>query len=257
MGPREEVGTFCVTDDQGTIECGQEAGRSMTQKPMGTSIGIVCADAREAMSASLDGEALGITQTALDDHVARCGPCGLWRAQTADMAPSMRLRSVAVPDLTESVLNAIARDPHVSVGAALVRGKCQILRAGLAISAIAQILLVLPQLFASADTPGARVGWEMASFEIAVAAGYVYAAWRPNRAANFLPVAATLAACLVLVGVRDVYENPTMLAYNLGHLLVVVQVGLLWGLTRIVPVALRRPGTRDSAVEMVPDRVGA
>ena len=113
------------------------------------------------------------------------------------------------------------------------------MRVALAFSAVVQLLLALPFLFNSAHQVPfgmgddiARLGWEMASFQLALAAGYLGVAWRPAGAKAMLPAAAVLAACLVLSGVRDVMLDPMTFTHHVGHLLPVAQVALMWGMVR-------------------------
>jgi hypothetical protein len=72
----------------------------------------------------------------------------------------------------------------------------------------------------------------MASFDIAVAVGFALAAWRPERARAFVPVAFVLAACLAATSVMDISDGATHLAHEVGHLAALAQALLLWALSR-------------------------
>ncbi|MBM0225465.1 hypothetical protein, partial [Micromonospora sp. ATA51] len=115
-----------------------------------------------------------------------------------------------------------------------VRARRQVLRVAVAVAAVAQLAIALPILLAGfgveADPHTSR---EMASFDAALAVGFALAAWRPERARAFLPVALVLAVCLAGTSAVDVARSSTALVHELGHLAAVVQAGLLWALGRV------------------------
>ena len=108
------------------------------------------------------------------------------------------------------------------------------LRWALGLSAVTQLLLALPDLFAE---PGAgdaamHTGREMASFDVAVAIGFLFVAGRPAWARALVPVAVALAGCLLLTSSIDVVDGAARLGHELNHLLAGVQAVLLWLLAR-------------------------
>jgi predicted anti-sigma-YlaC factor YlaD len=66
-----------------------------------------------------------------------------------------------------------------------------------------------------------------------MAVGFALAAWRPERARGFVPVAAVLVAALAATSVIDVAAAQAAPAYETAHLVAVVQASLLWGLARV------------------------
>ncbi|HEY0698391.1 MAG TPA: hypothetical protein VGD43_11350, partial [Micromonospora sp.] len=151
---------------------------------------------------------------------------------------AVRVQVAQVPDLTAQVLAAVAADPRRPVAArdrrAALRGHRQILRVAVAVAAVAQLLIALPTLLAglgvSVDPHTSR---EMASFDIALAVGFVLAAYRPERAQAFVPVAFVLAVCLAGTSLVDIVNSTTALVHEIGHLVAVAQAGLLWALGRV------------------------
>jgi predicted anti-sigma-YlaC factor YlaD len=109
-----------------------------------------------------------------------------------------------------------------------LRSRRTVLRAALAVAAFVQVALAVPVL-AGADLHLSR---EIASFEVAMAVGFALAAWRPQRARGFVPVAAVLATALALTSVVDVVSAQTEATYEAGHLVAMVQAVLLWALAR-------------------------
>src|SRR3954463_12706860 len=78
-----------------------------------------CPRFREAISARLDGEALGMPAAELDVHLDRCAACSDWSAQAGLVTRRAGLAAApAVPDLTATVLAALPRElPGVAAAA--------------------------------------------------------------------------------------------------------------------------------------------
>ncbi|GAB3171749.1 putative anti-sigma-YlaC factor YlaD [Micromonospora palomenae] len=195
-----------------------------------------CDDVRVALSARLDGEDPQAPAAALEAHTASCADCRSWLARAEQVTRLTRVRSVQVPDLTARVLAAVAADPVLAARspAAVRAARRQVLRVAVAVAAVAQLAIALPMLLAglgvAADPHTSR---EMASFDVALAVGFALAAWRPERARAFLPVALVLALCLAGTSVVDIANSTTALVHEVGHLAAVVQAGLLWALGRV------------------------
>ncbi|HLV58439.1 MAG TPA: zf-HC2 domain-containing protein [Natronosporangium sp.] len=190
-----------------------------------------CEQVREALSARLDGEETGMAAARLEAHLAGCAGCAAWLAQAERLDRMVAHAQPVPPDLTAGILAAVAADPRTrsrQAAEAVRRTRRMILRVALAVAAAVQVVAVLPVL-AGADLHLSR---EIASFEIAMAVGFGLAAWRPERARGFVPVAVVLAAALALTSVVDVLSARTAPAYEAGHLVAVVQAGLLWALAR-------------------------
>jgi predicted anti-sigma-YlaC factor YlaD len=185
-----------------------------------------CDGVRVDLSARLDGEPTELTSAALDAHLDGCPGCAGWLERVERVTRQARLRPAAeVPDLTASILRTVAADL-----AATANGKRQVLRLAVGIAAGVQLLLALPVLLGLGVDPHATR--EMASFDIAVAVGFAIAAWRPERARAFVPVALVLAACLATTSILDISDGATHLAHEVGHLVALAQAFLLWALSR-------------------------
>ncbi|MFI0791356.1 zf-HC2 domain-containing protein [Micromonospora rubida] len=196
---------------------------------------MTCDDVRAALSARLDGEDPQAPAAALDAHTGSCPGCRSWLARAERVTRLARLRPVEVPDLTTSILAAVAADRAAArgVAATTARARRQVLRVAVAVAAVAQLAVALPVLLAGFGV-GAdpHTGREMASFDVALAVGFALAAWRPERARAFLPVAVVLAACLAATSALDIANSTTALVHEVGHLAAVAQAGLLWALGR-------------------------
>ncbi|MFC7246765.1 hypothetical protein ACFQO7_30160 [Catellatospora aurea] len=197
-----------------------------------------CEEVRVGLSARLDGEAdawaaqAGLAADVLDRHLAGCADCRTWSRAAEQLTRAVRVQAVAVPDLTVPILAAVAAERHGAASAARrqAQGRRQILRIALGATAVVQVLLALPALFAGGGD--LHTGREAASFDIALAVGFALAAWRPDRARAFVPVAFVLAACLIMTSAFDVADGVTALAHEIGHAAALAQAGLLWALSR-------------------------
>jgi predicted anti-sigma-YlaC factor YlaD len=199
-----------------------------------------CSDVRVAMSARLDGEEPGLSAGVVDAHLAGCAACTAWQDGADRVTRAVRVPA-PVPDLSDQIMAAVAADPLIAAdqaraaAAAEVHGRWQILRIAVALAAIVQLALALPTLIGSflGTELGPHAGREMASFDIAVAVGFLFAAWRPVRARAYVPVALVLAGCLAATSGIDVLRGVTGITHEMGHLVTVVQAGLLWALGRV------------------------
>jgi predicted anti-sigma-YlaC factor YlaD len=213
----------------------------------------MCEDVRVAMSARLDGEEPGLAPGEIDGHLAGCADCTAWLAEAERLPRPV----AAAPDLTERIMAAVAADPVIAAAAARRRtiaeahGRHQILRIAVAAAAVVQLALALPVLvgaFLSSEL-GPHAGREMASFDIAVAVGFLAVAYRPTRARALVPVAIVLAACLAVTSGVDLFRGVAGPGHEIGHLVAVVQAGLVWALSRTdtgAPGGVSRPRVADT-----------
>lgn len=195
-----------------------------------------CEGFRHAISARLDGEEVGIEAVALGRHLATCAACQQWEEEVTTLTRSVRLGSAdPIPDLTPVILAAIGARPGPPRRRAAVR-------VGLAAVAGLQLVLgALALLFGDDDGGAAHLAHELGSFDLALAVGYLCAAWRPARAYGMLPLAAALVACLAITSAVDLAEGHAVALAESAHLLVLAGFGLVWLLARSGPAApLRR-----------------
>ncbi len=208
----------------------------------------MCDEVQLALSAQLDGEPTGADPERVREHLSGCTGCAQWwagaqrLAGTPQLAGVLSIGAVEVPDLTEQIMAAVAVDrasnPPVAAPRVVdeAQARQQILRLAVACAAVVQLALAVPALVSAFVGPGVGVGLhasrEMASFDVAVAVGFLLAAVRPGRARTFLPVAVVLACCLATTSGIDLARGATTVAHEIGHLVALAQAGLLWALTR-------------------------
>jgi predicted anti-sigma-YlaC factor YlaD len=197
----------------------------------------MCEDVRVAMSARLDAEDPGLDPEQIDGHLTECADCAAWLAAAQRLAPTLP----PAPDLTGRIMAAVDADPVIAAAQARRRATAEaqsrqrILRVAVAAAATVQLALAVPTLVGTflASELGPHTSREMASFDMAVAIGFLFVAYRPARARALVPVAIALAILLGVTSVVDIVRGVAGTAHEIGHLVAVVQAGLLWSLSRL------------------------
>lgn len=197
-----------------------------------------CRACREAISARLDGH--DTDDPTVDSHLAGCNECQAWRADAVALAHRVDLHMAEpVPDRSAAILAALAEESAAEE--AVARNQALLpWRIGLAALGAVQLLLAVPVLlFGSEPGAGIHAAREMGSFDVALAVGFLVAAWRPARAWGMVPLVAALALCLAATSVIDVVEGRATLAAETLHLTHVVGLVMLWALAHAYRQPLR------------------
>ena len=241
-----------------------------------------CDRFREAISARIDGEELGLPEGAVEAHLGICGDCRAWRQRAHAVTRRARLGGLYLDhDLAPRVLAAV---PAAGTG----RRRRLTQRAGLAAIAAAQLAITVPLLLLGHDhDAGPHAAHELGSFDLALAVAFAVGAIRPKLAAGLVWPCAIAAAGLTGTAVIDWIGGHTPGADEAQHLAAVAGALLLaWQArtsrnssagrvaspfraeARIHPVPPRRddatladgspgfPGGGEAAMVPVPDRPG-
>ena len=169
-----------------------------------------CARYREAISARIDGEAVPPLAVPIDVHLQRCADCRAFVAGSEALDHSLRLApAVITPDVTTAVLHELGGETGRPERAA---------RVALAVVAFVQIALALPALLLGDDAGlPIHAAHHLGSFDVALAVGFLFAAWRPVYVRGLLPVATALVACIVTTSVLDIVNGGTSPLRELHH----------------------------------------
>lgn len=193
-----------------------------------------CNRAREAISAQIDGEDPGVTEDALQEHLADCQGCRAWQQRAHAVTRRARLGgSILDHDLTSSVLAAVpsAAAPQMRLAR----------RAGLVAIAIAQLAITVPLLILGHDhDAGAHAAHELGSFDLALAIAFVVGAIRPVLSAGLAWPCGVAAAGLAGTAIADLIGGQTIGADEAQHLIAVGGAALLFWQARADRV--RGPG---------------
>jgi predicted anti-sigma-YlaC factor YlaD len=205
-----------------------------------------CLPFREAISARLDGEPLGMPVATLEEHLAGCAGCAAWAREAAQVTRRARLAPAPpVPDLTATVLAALPRELPGVAAAARTRLVDTALRLALLAVGVAQAGLAWPVLVTGTGSMSAPVhlAHETGAWNLAVAAAFLAVAALPRLAAGALPFLGSFTALLVSVPVADLVGGHVDLDRAVAHLLLITGVAL------VAAVAWRaRPRRSDPAV---------
>jgi predicted anti-sigma-YlaC factor YlaD len=189
-----------------------------------------CSTFREAISARLDGEPLGMSSRELDEHLAACPGCTVWAADAARVTRRARLAAApAVPDLTVAVLGVLPRELPGAAAAARARLADSALRLALVAVGVAQAVLAWPVLMSGAGAMSAPVhmAHETGAWNLGVAAAFLAVAAGPRLAAGALPFLGSFAALLLPVTVADLGAGHVHAERAVAHLLLLAGVLLV------------------------------
>jgi predicted anti-sigma-YlaC factor YlaD len=189
-----------------------------------------CSTVREALSARLDGEPLGMPDDSLDQHLSGCSACAGWADAAAVLTRRARLAAAPeVPDLTCAVLAALPRELPGAAAAARSQLADTAVRLALLVVAAAQAGLAWPALVSGAAAMSApvHIAHETGAWNLAVAAAFLAVAAAPRLAAGALPFLATFAALLAPVTLADLAAGHVHADRAMAHVLLLVGVVLV------------------------------
>jgi predicted anti-sigma-YlaC factor YlaD len=188
-----------------------------------------CDESRNAMSARLDGEDPGQPEADLERHLAGCRSCRAFALDTGDLHRMLRVRPAEpVPDLSAAILQAAPSrlsepEPNPMV---------PWLRYGLTVVGLTMLVLAIPSLVLHDSGSAIHLTRELSAWDLAFAAGLLFAAWQPVRARGLLPMAAVLAGGQLLGSLIDVGSGRAPAVSEAHHALELTGVLLLWLLCR-------------------------
>jgi predicted anti-sigma-YlaC factor YlaD len=193
---------------------------------------VTCEQAREAISAELDGEASAGDLVALAEHLRGCAGCTEFRDRA--MALHRRIRVLPAPVVRDVAGDIAARVRTDAANRRRMWWAWVLTRASLVAVGVAQVLLAAPTLLLGHDEQApTHVAHEVGSFAVAVAVGLLLAAYRPRLSSGMLPIVGIIAGLLLLTAATDVALGRTQLAEEWPHLLDLAGFLLLWRLAKI------------------------
>lgn len=187
-----------------------------------------CDRFREAASARLDGEPIGMSATVLDHHLTSCLDCAGWLEAATRVTRQVRLGAAEVPDLAERILAGAA------LPARRVLRRRRLLRFALAVVGAVQVGIGAPSLFGGSIELAMSVhaAHENAAWNVALGAAFLATAMRPQRAAGLLPGLAVFVGVLTTLSIRDVASGAVTLGRLATHLAIVAGLVFVYALAR-------------------------
>ncbi len=209
-----------------------------------------CNTYRDEFSALLDAEDPMLAPGVLDAHLLRCAGCAEWaEAATALHRATCVAPAPDVPDLVAPILAMAARQSATARPSVNTAALLRVVRLALASIGIAELITAASGLFAQpSDGTAVHTIHEVGAFDLALAVGFLAAAFRPALARGMLPLATALVASLAAVTVGDVVSSHAGWGAESAHLLSAFGVPMLWLAGRnSAPEAPRGPQWRHGA----------
>jgi predicted anti-sigma-YlaC factor YlaD len=193
-----------------------------------------CDRAREAISARIDGEDPGLPGNVIEAHLASCAECRDWQHRAYEITRRARLGGpVLERDLTAQVLAAVG--PARAVRRPAGRGRSVAQRAGLGVTALAQLAITVPLLILGHDHgAGTHAAHELGSFDLALAIAFAVGAIRPALSAGLAWPCGVAAAGLVSTAIVDLMAGQTFGADEAQHLIAAAGAALLFWQARTI-----------------------
>lgn len=187
-----------------------------------------CERFREAHSARLDGEPLGLSPAALDAHLDRCAECAGWAAAAERLTRLARVDVTSVPDLADRIT------ANVAGPARRVLRRRHLVRIALLVVGVVQVGIGIPALLDTSMGMAmtAHASHESAAWNLAIGASFLAAAWVPRRAAGLVPLLAVFTGVLAVLSIRDLAVGAVTGVRLATHLAVVIGLALLVALDR-------------------------
>jgi predicted anti-sigma-YlaC factor YlaD len=190
-------------------------------------LGMDCTHIRDALSALLDGEDPTIVEDEIDLHLDGCRDCTRWYTGIAALDRRLRVRAAdEVPDLSGAIALRVRAEPHSHWWQPAWPW-----RVTLALVGLAQVLQGLYGTLLEASGAD-HLTHELGAWTVALGAGFLYAAWRPSKAAGLLPFVGALVVCLLVASTRDAIVGAAGPVDEVIHLFEVVGLLLLAGVAR-------------------------
>jgi predicted anti-sigma-YlaC factor YlaD len=215
-----------------------------------------CDRAREAISASIDGEDGGTPDDALAAHLAACAECRGWRQRAYAVTRRARLGGAFLDhDLTERVL-AVAPQARARRRGPLAR------RIALAALTLAQVAITVPCLIFGHDhDAGTHAAHELGSFDLALAVAFGVGAIRPALSAGLAWPCCIAATGLVGTAIADMIGGGTIGVDEAQHLIALAAAVLLLWQARTMAAGAAGPESaaarHDSGTHAAVPRLGA
>lgn len=211
--------------------------RRLNSEPDGAGPGMMTHErARAELSARLDGEQSARLAKPLAEHLATCHSCQQWqRAAETVTTRVRRAPSQGGQDRTAEILAAVLSDQPRRPSRTRRRFLFQV-RVGLAAVTAGQFaVFILPALILGHAGGGAPVhaSHELGAFELAIAVGFVVAAFRPSLARGILPLVGVASGTLFILAAVDSALGYTNLAAETPHLVTLAGTLLVFLMARL------------------------
>jgi predicted anti-sigma-YlaC factor YlaD len=212
----------------------------------------ICVAAHDLVSARTDDfggdgseQELPFSIADLDAHASTCPDCRRFQAQIVALRGVVRrLTPSPTVDVSAAVMRSIRMNNRMNTRMNIRTGSVRenhrgarpaigpSVTIGLLITAFAQLLGALPHLFAVTGGASGHLSSDTAAFEIALAAGFVYAAVRPVAVGGVRLLTTVLACLSVFVAAVGAAKSTIAFPLETHHVIAIFGTVLLWLLPR-------------------------
>jgi predicted anti-sigma-YlaC factor YlaD len=181
-----------------------------------------CLQAREAISARLDGESSDVTGSLVEAHVQRCEACRAWKESAHEVTRRARMTGWTPPGELPDFAGLVAAATSQRVSW-LPRARAVLLGA----AALGQIAMAILLLTAVADPMGMHGDHELGVFDVTLGVAFAVGAFKPKLAAGLAWPSGAAAAGLLVTATVDVIGRRTFEFHELQHLIAICGALLL------------------------------
>jgi predicted anti-sigma-YlaC factor YlaD len=167
-----------------------------------------CSQVRNALSAHLDQEA-GVSDdsSGIKRHLASCAACERFASRLLMLNDRLDVALPTAPtDLHRIALERRNFAPYRPVARRL-----------LGALAVIQLIVAVPMIVLGSGHESAHAARELASWDVAIAVGFLTAAIRPHRAWGMLPLVGAAVAGLLFTSGLDLFQQQTHLVDEALH----------------------------------------
>lgn len=189
-----------------------------------------CKQARLAISALSDHEDPGVSLAALGVHLDRCATCAAWQQAALCRSRIGLFDDEPGDDVLVGAMRSLAVERAAQHEAQADRA-IRPWRVGLVVVAVIQPLLVLSSLLSKHWLHHIHSGRELGAWHLALAVGFLFAAWRPSRAWGMLPLVVAMVTGVLITSGVDLADGHVRFSDELTHVLDVAGLACLWALS--------------------------
>ncbi|MEP6625981.1 MAG: zf-HC2 domain-containing protein [Acidimicrobiia bacterium] len=190
-----------------------------------------CSDIRSSVSAALDGEDSGMSDSMVRGHLAECTACRAYSADVSDLHRMVRVQP-ATPEIdrTHAILAALPRREPAPTSADHMRSLrfATFVIASVQLVAAVPLVLGLTSAMAGMENDARHIG----VFSAALAVGLFAVAWQPERARALLPILGVLVVGLAWSCLDDLMAGHAMPGTAIAHGADVAGFAVVWLIAR-------------------------
>ena len=183
---------------------------------------LTCSDARDSISARIDGELDLHSEQMLDTHVSSCTSCEHYQNDAYALHRALRMRSVEADQVTNASASTIATDVAGSLKTVTF------LRYALFVIGASLVILNFGSIISPDGSVAAHLGRHDGVFGTALGIGMLAVAARPHRAIGLVPITSAVALLMTIVALADLVTGNANLLAEAIHVLQFAGLICLW-----------------------------